>query len=29
MNKRTEDAIHWFAVGFVIGWFIIQLIKPF
>jgi hypothetical protein len=29
MNKRTEDAIHWFAVGFVIAWLIIQLIKPF
>jgi len=29
MNKRAEDAIHWFAVGFVIAWFILQLIPLF
>ena len=29
MKKTTEDAIHFFAIGFVIAWFIIQLIKPF
>ena len=29
MKKTAEDAIHFFAIGFVIAWFIIQFIKPF